>query len=100
MLSSEKIIKENLEQKDMLKNLRETLSSTQDRVFRKDSEIDTLRREKAKIIRENEQQNKVVEWFMKKSPDFKESYEKVKNSLYPKSNNPWEKKNDRGGWER
>lgn len=103
IVTSEKILEENLTQKETLKKWDRLINRQENDISKKNLEIYELKTKNFEIAQENEKNKKIIDVFSERYSNFKEKFEEIKKELYPEKYNSWIKKKekDRGnGWER
>lgn len=100
IVASEKIIEQNLEQKEKIEKYEKIMDRQDNNLLIKDTQIYELSKKIKEISHENEKNNKTKEVFFEVYPEMKEVFEKIGQKLYPvkEKSNIWKKKieKDRG----
>lgn len=103
IISSKKILKENLEQKENIEKLEKILTRQENQINVKIAENYDLSKKINQLSKESEENKKVKDFLFEKFPKIKELWKQATKELYPniEKTNTWKKKIEKDrGWER
>lgn len=100
IITSEKIIEQNLEQKEKIEKYEKIMDTQDNNLLIKDTQIYELSKKVNQFSKENEKNNKIKDLLFEEFPKIKELWDTVDKNLYPvkEKSNIWKKKieKDRG----